>query len=205
MLVLRLYNGLTQLRDGRNGSLVDTLSIPGFRTDFGVCQDSPNTVLISGRMGLQRRIMQCNINNNKITKGDKEIGIDIQAISGITCIIQNDRKILVATCGYSNTEKFIIAVDYQSGRQLWKISEPIFNGRKIVPWKICSDGDDYLFVTNSGNSRVVVMDTQGEIKQEICTDIVDKCWDVTCIPDRNKLIVSDDSENIYLYDIKYQN
>ena len=205
MLVLSLLPDSIQLRDGRNGSLVDAVHIPGFKTWIGMCQHSPNSVLIIGMMEGQRKMIQCNIDNNRITKGDKEMSIDLQIITGITLSRRNNRKMVVATCGGFDCEPAIVAVDYDNGHQLWKITKPTFNGRDIIsPWKICSDGGENLFVADWNNSRIVVIDTQGEIKEEICTDIDDYCRAVTCIPDRNKLIVCDYQNNISVYDIKYQ-
>ena len=207
MLVLALLDKRIQLRDGRNGSLVDEQRIAGFRPRWSLCQDSPGTVLISGEMGKQWMIIECDINNNRITERHYKtmvISTDLDSISYITSCRKNNRKIVVATCGYYGYEQAIVAVDYENGHQLWKICEPTFNGRDIKPERICSDGGDYLFVADWNNSRVIVMDTQGEMKQEICTDIDGICWDVICIPGRNKLIVSDNKKNIYVYDIMYQ-
>ena len=199
-LVLTYWGGHIELRDGNTGDMVDTLRIPGFKPHSGICQDSPNTVLIAGRVGDQGKLIQCIMINNKLVKGDQEITVNMEYICGMTLIRRNNRRIVVAI----DSNPSVIAIDYGSGNQLWKICNTRLNSRLFRPHalEICTDRRGHLFVADY-QKGVVVMDIFGNILKEICTDTYIRCLDVKCIPNRNKLIVRD-LDGIHLYDIKYR-
>ena len=209
-LVLVLGNNILELRDGLTGDLLDRQRTQNFTLHPGICQDSPRTILISGKTEGQCKVMQCIIDNNsRITRVSNKYVINLEKISGVTFVKSNNRKIIVATCGYLTCERSIVAVNYESKDELWKITEPMLklNGMGISPWTICTDGRGHLFVTDTVNNRVVVMDTQGKIQQEVCKQLAGSCFDTTRVPFWNKLIVADHKHNnryINVYDIKYQ-
>ncbi len=69
--------GRIELRDTVFGGLLDTLNIRGFKASMGICQDSQDSILIGGRIAGQWKVLQCIIKDGKITKGNKEIKIEI--------------------------------------------------------------------------------------------------------------------------------
>ena len=209
MLVLAVDSERIQLHDGSTGVRLDTLNIHGSNPLKAICQESPGKVLaIISEVRWQPKLIECDIRNNKIIRRNKgiEINIDQTDYMDMTLARSNNRKICVVTCRVKGSS--IVACDPGSGEQLWKITQSGLKlnatGKEVDPRQLCTDDKGHLYVVDQDNSRVVVMDTQGQIQKEICTDMFGYCTGVTCISDRNKLIVSDRYPNIYVYDIKYE-
>ena len=213
LLVLVVNHFSLQLRDANSGDLLDTLNIPGFRQQWALCQDSPNSILVAGQVegfSGQSLLYQCIIKNNRLLVGCKVIYINLDRVLGLAIASRNGRKIVVATYAENvgaeeDYTSSVTAVDYESSQQLWKINEPCFNGKMIWPGNVCTDERGHLFVEDNNASRVIVIDTEGNILKAICTDLYgnNDCAGVACIPWSNKLIVADDAITIYVYDIMY--
>ena len=216
LLVLVVKHYSLQLRDANSGDLLDTLNIPGVRQQWALCQESPNSILVAGHVegysaqGYPALLHQIIIKNNKLLVECKVIYINLDRVLGLTIASRNGRKLVVATYAenvgadeaYTSS---VIAVDYENGHELWRINEPCFNGKMIWPIAICTDEKGHLFVEDNNASRVILMDTEGNILKAICTDLYGNkdCAGVACIPGSNKLIVADDTITIYVYDIMY--
>ncbi len=203
-LVVAFENGKIELRSGTTGNYLDRLQTVTFTQYWGIYQDTPMTVLVSGKMGCQSKVVQCIIDNSRISKGSKQFVFNLQRISDIALLRSNNKKIMVIM-----GEQSIFAVDYESNAQLWNISEPMLklNAADIDPYRVCTDGWGFLFVTDILNNRVVVIDTQGEIKQEICRQLAGYCFDIASIPLWNKLIVTEfkrQKRYVNVYEVKYQ-
>ncbi len=218
MLVLKNRTKM-ELRDGNTCSFLDEVYIPNMNQSGiggGYCQDSPSTVLVGAKMGKDLwgwKLVQCRIDGESITKGNKEIEVSLQEVRDITITRTDDRmdnrKLVVAT-GSENRTYCIIAIDYEIGYTLWKTKPADFRVEELTPRTVCSNGRN-LFVSDRHSRRVVVMDSYGKMHGAICSDFLGRCHWVTCIPDKNKLVVSIDynedhdeaQDCIHVYDIKY--
>ncbi len=203
-LVIALADKI-ELRDGESGILLDTLTIPDFTPYKGICQESCDKILISGKEGEQSKVISCHINDDKITKTDKNIDIPLMRVHCLsTAFNANNRKVLFAL---SYHDKSILALDYESGAKLWELMQSTFHGQ-IVPDGLCSDNGTNLFVADRNGRRVLVVDIDGRIQRELITGVFTNCWGVSCIQAIQKLIVTDGSYpnfKVYVYDIKYDN
>ena len=195
--------GKIELRDGVRGNLLDTLNIPGFNPYEGICQDSQDTVLIGGEIGGQQQAIQCMIKDRKIAKGNKQINIALPNIDGLTSIIHNNKKYVVAT---HSDSKSIVAVDFDTGAELWRIQDVMYNGKQVTPWGICTDGGSHLLLVDYDAMRILVLDMEGQIKRELVTNIPGSCFHVTCIRSLNKLAVTYHNAgyfNVRVYEMEY--
>ncbi len=195
-LIVALDNDKIELRSGTTGNYLDRLRTVTFTECWGIYQDTAMTALLSGRMGAESKVIQCVVKNNSISKGSKQFVFNLQRISDIALLRSNNKKIMVIM-----GQQSIFAVDYENKTQLWKISEPMLklNAVDIDPCRVCTDGRGFLFVTDILNNRVVVIDTQGKIKQEICKQLAGYCFDIASIPLWNKLIVTEFKDVLHRY------
>ncbi len=199
-------DGKIELRDSVRGNLLDTLNIPGFNPNAGICQDSQDTVLIGGEIGGQPKALQCIIKNGKITQGHKQINIALPAIYGLTSLTHNNKKCVVAT---RSDCKSIVAVDFDTGAELWRKQNVLYNGQQVKPWGICTDGGSHLLLADWRAGRILVLDTGGQIKRELVTNIPGDCYHVTFIRSLNKLAVTYHKPypacyfNVGVYDVEY--
>ncbi len=197
--------GMVELRDGATGNLLDRLHIQGFKPNVGICQDSQDTVLIGGEIGGQRKALQCIIKNGKITQGHKQINIDLPAIYGLTSLTHNNKKCMVAT---RSDCKSIVAVDFDTGAELWRKQNVLYDRQQVEPFGIYSDGGSHLLLADYNTRRILVLDMEGQIKRELITNIPGQwCYHVTCIRSLNKLAVtyftSDYEYYVGVCDVKY--
>ncbi len=188
------------LRDGRTGALLDSLIIPGFSAYSGVCQDSDNTVLVSGEVDKQCKVIQCQIKDGKISKSGKEIVMPIPYISGLVSVFCDNKKVLFAI---SRKHKAIVAVDFDSGSTVWEMKDKVYKGKEIEPHGLCTDRGHSLFIADNAGRRILVINCNGTIERDIITDIP-HCRQVTCIPALRKLVVTDGNYNLYMYNVQYK-
>ncbi len=199
--------GMIQLRDGVSGSLLDTLNIPGFKPHEVICQDSQDTVLIGGAIGRQQKAIQCMIKDGKITQSNKQINVPLSFIEGLASVSHNNKKYVVATDCDSKT---IVAVDFDTGAELWRLQNAMYNGQQVRPWGICTDGGSHLLLADFNSKRILVLDMEGQIKRELIANIPGQyCFHVTFIRPLNKLAVTYTSSYnavlyyVGVYDVEY--
>ena len=195
--------GGIELRDSVTGNLLDTYHMD-FHPYQGSCQDSPETVLIGGKIGRQTKVIQCVINNGKITKVLKQINIPLSNIDGLTSLIHHNKKYVIATdCG----NKTVVAVDLYSGVIEWEIKNTQYNGKSVMPYGICTDGGKHLLLVDYNARRVLVVDMGGRIKSELVTNIRGNfSYNVSFIRSLHKLVLTHYhgcSNNVSVYDVKY--
>ncbi len=205
-----------EIREGLTGKLLHVLNLSSrdrSRPQTGIWQDSPGKVLICTAsydpysFDQYCTLTQYNVSSETLTKTTKEFKIDSSTITGVTVAQRNNKKILVVACG--SDDDFIVAVDYENGHTLWKVRpncDNLSNFEEICPLTmsaICTDGIGHLFIADCNNYRVIVMDMEGNVQKEICTDIGGNCNEGAFVSGKNKLIVSDWVCNVYVYDITY--
>ncbi len=186
--------GKIELRDAVRGNLLDSLDIHGFMPSRGICQDSQETVLIGGKIGQQQKAMQFIIKQGKITKGNKQINIQLPSIRGLTSITHDNKKYVIATSFISNS---IVAIAFDTGAEVWMIKDAVYNGKQVEPWGICTDGGSHLLLADCRARRILVLDVEGRIKRALITNIPDYCFHVTYIRSIDKLAVTFWSSGVY--------
>ena len=191
-----------ELRDGLNGDLLDTLTSDEFIPNGPMCQSCPCSILVSVKSHNQRHsnciLVQCVINEGKIKEG-KRMSIPLKYVDGLT-VTRNGMKIVMVT---SELEQTILAIDYEREDVIWKNVRTRLDGRSLVPGSICMGGGNKLFVVDSYMNGVLVLDMTDQ--REIETQNENGLENITCIPNQNKMIVTDRNHKISVYDIKYNN
>ncbi len=188
-----------ELRDGKSGALLDSLVIPGFSSFSGICQDTDNTILVSGEIDKQAKVIQCLIKDGKISKSGKEVVMPIPYISGLVSVFCDKKKVLFAI---SRKHKAIVAVDFETGSTVWEMKNKEYKGKEIEPHGMGTDRGHSLFIADYEGRRILVINCNGTIERDIITDIP-HCRQVTCVPALRKLAVTDGNYNVYTYNVQY--
>ncbi len=126
----------------------DTLQIPGFFPYQGICQDSPHTVLIGGKIRGQSKVIQCVIRDENITLGQHQFNIPLSCINGLTpVVVDNNKYVIVTYCDSVMTA--IVCVDFETGEVVLEKNNAMYKGKKVVPYGITTDSRGHLFLADS--------------------------------------------------------
>ncbi len=189
-----------QLRDGITGKYLDHLDFAGFEPGWTICQSGSDTILVSNWSHTVSTLNEYQIKDGKIKPPRKQIKIPLSIIRGLTMVTSGDRNLIVAT---SLHESAVLAINYETGQEVWKIKQENFEGARIGPFGITSDGTGHMFVSDCTNKRILVVSPSGKILQRIVGNATG-CLHLVFIHGKRKLAVTDVNHMVHLYDIQYE-
>ncbi len=186
-----------ELRDAMDPSVIlDTMS----SSHHARCQPSPNTIILANYIDEQSTAVEYEITEGKFDKLKKEINIPLKNVYAIASVSHDDRKLLVMT---SWEEQTIIALDYNTLDEVWRLKDVECDGKVIRPHGICSDGAGHLFVADGINKRILTLNTDGTGLRKL-TDTESIAADIVWIALQRKLVVSNSTDYmIRVYNVKY--
>ena len=146
----------------------------------------------------------------KLTEGDgvklettnETFNTQMEYVNGLSVPFCDNRKLVILT---SWTANMIQAINYQTGATEWKIKKGRIDRKVMEPYGICHDDVGHLFVADWDNNRVLVVSTDGKIKQKLL-DLPGQTKYITFNVTQQKLIVQYNKVNEHIfniYDIEY--
>ncbi len=201
-----------ELRDTDTGKRIDSLDIKEFTLSEGICQISPNTILVAGYKkkkggGVQFSLLEIEVRRTKLKLLDKQLEVP-NVVSALTCYTAEDDKLIIVV----SLPNSVLAMEYESGKTVWELNDPKYDGKTVEPMGICSDGANHLFLLDYGvgdkrgnekDGRVLVLNTKGEIVKKLW-DIPSQGWAACWVPVQRKLVISNNYSMIYVHDIEYK-
>ena len=185
-----------QIRKCNNGQLIHSLALqwkPGFNT---VCITPNNKILVSNYFESNSKVIEYQIKNRRIVETGKSLDIPVRGlVQGLVHITHDRRQLVIADLTVVGS---IVALDYQTGHQVWRIDDPTCEGQEISPAGITSDGEGHLFISDY-NGRVCLMTPDGIIhntllKHDMC--LYHQAW----MSDQRRLVLRD-YKNFHVCDV----
>ena len=95
----------------------------------------------------------------------RSIKILNQAVGTMSYVRQNDAIVVT-----SWSPKHVRAISLNDGSTLWEVSGEVA-GKDIDPWGVCCDSTGHIYVGDTANSRVLLLDSQsGEVLQVVLNE-----------------------------------
>ncbi len=198
--------GVIELRDDLTGNKLDKLPVSKCQgiLSFGVmCPSSENTLLVCNwSMSAPTILLELSVEGRKLTQLDKIRKIQSNGIDGLVTVSEGDKKLIVLTTAF---KQVIMAMDYNTGDQVWKIDRQIFEGKSLRPRTMCTDNLGHIFVADRDSNkskrtknRVLMLNTAGDIISSIIsmnTEPYDLAWV------EHKIVVADFDGKIQIYSL----
>ena len=110
------------------------------------------------------------------------------------------RKLLVMTSWIDRT---ILALDYSTLQEVWRMKAVVCDGKIINPHGICSDGAGHLFIADGYNHRILTLCTDGTELRKL-TETENIANNMVWIASQRKLAVSCATDFIIrVYNVEY--
>ncbi len=159
VLVLKTSSYNLELRDVKDPSiLLDAMYSPQGYEDPSLCKTSATTFLLATWEDKPSTAAEYEIIGDKFGKLKREINIPLKHVYGMTTVSHDDKKLLVMT---SWKEQTILALDYNTLDEVWRLEDVECDGEVIHPHGICSDGAGHLFVADGTNERILTVNADG--------------------------------------------
>ncbi len=145
-------------------------------------------------------VIEFEVRNMKIVQTGKTWNLPIEGVRGLCHITHDTHQLVIAT----SCNEQIAAVDYHTGDVVWKKYRPVCEGIPITPRGITHDGEGHLFISDGKNRRIRIMTPDGEIHHSLLQN-TNACYfyHLAWLPNQRRLVVKDNRQWLYLYDISY--
>ena len=149
-----------ELRDPTDGSLKSKQEVDFDPGQVCPMEDKKFVVFTSGS-----KLLIFNINEEKqrIELTKKTVPTDMTDAESLTVVNHQGMKLIIVAAWFPNP--VIEAVDFESGKVAWKITER--DETQIRPHGLCSDNMGNLFVGDTTNDRVLLLFPDGKLKKEL--------------------------------------
>ena len=127
---------------------------------------SDNVLLVTNLDSKLLKLVKLEVRYQPITSFEVLDGIvetNLTRPFGYTMLNYKNKHLLIYTSWKENTIK---AIDYLTGNTEWTIKGE-YEGRKIAPHGVCCDEVGNLFVADGSNNRVLLVSSEGNIKQKL--------------------------------------